>query len=170
MRRLGILVAGLGAGLATLSGCRPDATKPLGPPDSYLLFAPATGGPMSSGLPVAETIEVTDGRAQPLVKLFTDGFASEMLRTAYLAKQLVREMSVGGRRLPPQGREHAHEALGILVGVDRAPYGRGLALRGWVGEPVARPGLVWLGFADGATQDKAFVQTVAGRLAVLILH
>jgi hypothetical protein len=56
-----------------------------------------------------------------------------------------------------------------VLGLDRPPYARGLAVERWLGKPVPRPELVWLGLPPPLAGDKALVQTVAARLATYCL-
>ena len=78
-------------------GCRTDPNKPLGPADSYILFSPVAGN-LEGSLPVMRRLDIKDQAVQPLPQLLESSFAFEMLRTAYLAKQFVREASADGRR------------------------------------------------------------------------
>src|SRR5438477_1762638 len=82
------------------AGCRGGG--PLGVPDSYLLLAPEPGA--AGGLQLVRPMDVAAAEAMPLVSVLAEGFASEMLRTIYLAKQYVREARPGGRAFPQQGR------------------------------------------------------------------
>ncbi len=143
------------------------ADRPLGPADSYLLLAP-TGEKSPAGLPVVRPIEINDERVLPLVRLLEDGFATEVLRTLYLAKQLVREISVDGKRFSEAGRRAAAEPLCLLLGAETARE-RGLAVPRWFGGAIERPATIWLGFSDSYAQDKALVQTLTSRLAVHVL-
>ena len=56
------------------------------------------GAKSKSGLPVVAKVEIDNPHAVPLHQRFAVGFASEVLRTDYLAKQLIREIDVGGHR------------------------------------------------------------------------
>jgi len=58
--------------------------KPLGPADSYILFAPVVGK-LEGALPVVRRLDIKDQAVQPLPQLLESSFAFEMLRTAYLA-------------------------------------------------------------------------------------
>ena len=87
-----------------LLGCHKGA-DPIGLPDSYVLFVPAMKdgqvrrGP--TGLPVLEALALDDSRAVPYHKLFSVGFAAELLRTDYLRKQFVRDAHVDGKAFAP---------------------------------------------------------------------
>jgi hypothetical protein len=148
--------------LALCAACGDEGT--VGPPDSYALLAPIE----AAAMPVVRSVPEQD--AQPVVKLFFQGFAAEMLRTAYMAKELVREGRPGGHPFPGAGAAVATEGLPVLIGVDRDPYGRGLALARTLRSPVARPDLVWLGLRANPENDRALVQTVSGRLASYVLE
>lgn len=157
-------------GLA-LSGCKQDPSQPLGPRDSFLLFAPAEPrAATASGLPVVRKLEITAAAAEPLRTLFATAFAGEVLRTVYLAQQFVRDANVDGRRFPEAGRAAANDALPIVLGEDREPYGRGLAIARSFGAPTERPQLTWLGFGGDLAEDRALVQKVSGRLATYAVH
>jgi hypothetical protein len=165
IRPSAVLLAGLCAAVSCGDG------KSIGPADSYALFAPAKKAAATpSGLPVLRVLNIRDEDAQPLVTLFAEGFASEMVRTAYMVKQLVREGRPLGRPFPEAGRALAAEAIPVVVGLDRSPYGRGLALEPWLGAPIERPEMVWLGLSGNLVGDKALVQTVTARLATYCLH
>lgn len=150
--------------VALACACRPDPSKPLGAPDSYTLLAPAGGG-ASGGLLVAHRLDIKDESVQPLPRLLEDGFASEMLRTVYLAKQLLREAMVDGKRFPGAQRPAALDSTCLVLGSERPGYGMGLAQEATFGQPVPRPGLPWIGLAQDLSRDKALVQTLSGRLA-----
>src|SRR5688500_4266535 len=81
--------------LPALGGCR-DGDELLGPPDSFVLLERAK--------PVADLVvrrlDLSAPQAEPLARTLADGFGAEMVRTVYLAKQLVRDASLEGRRFP----------------------------------------------------------------------
>jgi hypothetical protein len=157
------------AGLFAFSAC--GGGDGLGPPDSYRLLAPVEGGKSSpSGLPELRPLSMDEPAGKALALLFEQGFASEMLRTVYLAKQLVRDGHPGGRAASPEGRAIASQGLPIVVGLQSAPYGRGLALSRWLRAPVDHPGVPWIGLAADLDHDRALVQTVSGKLATYALH
>ena len=68
-----------------------------------------------------------DPRAEPLYRQLTVGFASEVLRTDYLAKQLVRELTAGAHPYGGGVRAAAAEPTVFVVG---SPHGTGGPLRG----------------------------------------
>src|SRR3954466_12618061 len=109
--------------LALVAGSCSDEGR-FGPPESVGFWKPV--GPGQPGLPEVHALSETD--VQPVVKLFFEGFGAEMLRTVYMAKQLVREARPGGRPLPGAGQPPAMEGLPVVIGLDQDPYGRGLAV------------------------------------------
>jgi hypothetical protein len=156
-----VLAAGAG-------GCRRDAG--LGPADSFLVYTPVQaeggGGQRSSaGLPVVEALAPDDPRAQPVFKQLAVGFAAEVLRTDYLAKQYVRDADVGGRRYPEAARVVAREPTVLVVGgprEDQPAPARGIALRGLFGRTDQRPGVVWIPLDAYPNHDRALAQTLTG--------
>jgi hypothetical protein len=158
-------LAGVGA-LLIAAGCGGGA--PLGAADSYLLLAPVTPPARSAtaGLPVVDELDPESGDARLLTQLFASGFASEMVRTVHLAKQLVRNGTLAGKRFDERLRAAAIEPLCLVLGLEpSAPRSRGLAVARWLRSPDERAGTVWLGLPAGIARDKAAVQTVSGRLA-----
>jgi hypothetical protein len=155
--------------VAAAGGCRSDPDKPLGPADSYILFASAAGK-LEGALPVVRRLGIKDEAVQPLPRLLESSFAFEMLRTAYLAKQFVREASVDGRRFTAAAQRNAAEPTCLVLGIERSPYGRGLALPQTFGGAQPRPHLPWIGLPADPSADKALVQTLAGRLATYVVH
>ena len=158
-----------GFALLALAGCRSDPNKPLGPADSYILFAPAAGK-LEGALPVVRRLDIKDEAVQPLPQLLESSFAFEMVRTAYLAKQFVREASSDGQRFSAAAQRTAAEPTCLVLGIERQPYGRGLALPQTFGGIQSRPRLPWIGLPADPSADKALVQTLAGRLATYIAH
>jgi hypothetical protein len=154
--------------LVALASCGSDGE--LGPPDSYRLLVPAPQATSKSGLPVVKTLALDDPTSQVLTRLFEEGFASEMLRTVYLAKQLVRDGQLGGRPATAEGRAIASEGLPLVVGLPREPYGRGLAMERVLRGPLDHPAVPWLGVPVDLERDKALVQTVSGKLATYALE
>ncbi|MES1207400.1 MAG: hypothetical protein ABUS79_15800 [Pseudomonadota bacterium] len=153
-----------GAVLLLAVGCHRD--RSLGVPDSFAVYAPAEGAPASPAGPVVVPLAPDDPRAQPLYMQLAVGFPGEVLRTDYLAKQLVRDATVGGHRYPDAAQTSAREPTAFLVS---APEGkeveRGLALKGTFGSPDAHPGVVWIGLPAYPDHDRALPQTLAGLLA-----
>ncbi len=154
--------------IALACACRPDPNKPMGAPDSYTLMAPVTEP--GNALPTVRRLEIKDESVQPLPRLLEEGFASEMLRTIYVAKQFLRDAVVEGRRFPGAQRPAATDTVCLLLGLDRPGYGMGLAQTASFGKPVPRPGLPWIGLAADPSRDRALVQTVSGRLAEFAAH
>jgi hypothetical protein len=158
-------VLAVGAG-----GCRRDAE--LGPSESFLVYTPvlAEGGGAQrspSGLPVLEALAPDDPRAQPVFKQLAAGFAAEVLRTDYLAKQYVRDAHVdtGARRYPDAARAVSREPTIFVIGGPRdghAAPARGMALRGLFGRTDERPGVVWIPVDAYPDHDRALAQTLAG--------
>jgi hypothetical protein len=159
------------SGLAVLSagGACSDPNKPVGPADSYVLFAPVSGK-MEGVLPVVRRLDIKDEAVQPLPRLLESTFAFEMVRTAYLAKQFVREASVDGRRFSPEAQRSAAEPTCLVLGLAASPYGRGLALPKTFGGVQPYPRLPWIGLPADPSSDKALVQTLAGSLATFVAH
>jgi hypothetical protein len=160
------------AGLAALGGCRKAAE--LGPADSFLILAPvrdAAGSPVrsASGLDVMESVDPTDPRAEPLHKELALGFAAEVLRTDYLAKQLVREAQAGGRRYAAGPIAGAKEPTVFVVGGEHVGAqipSRGLAIKSSFGRSEDHPDLLWIGLPAYPGNDKALAQTLSGLLAM----
>ena len=111
--RLTLLLAIAGAAL----GC--DHGKgPIGPPDSYVVYEPVTGaqaGQARAMRPVA----VDDPRAVPIHRTATDGFLGEMLRTDYLAKELIRA-GVSGQPFSAVARARGGVASVLVLAGTRA--------------------------------------------------
>ena len=132
--------AGRGAARSAAgAGCKRDAA--LGAPDSFLLVAPvpprdgAGASRARRAFRSSPTVALDDPHAVPLHQQFAVGFAGEVLRTDYLAKQLVREIDVGGRRYADGQRASAREPTVLIMGGARAggPTSRGVALKGSFG-------------------------------------
>lgn len=151
-----------------LAGCRANLNKPIAPPDSYVLFVPS-GEAAKPGEPLAvRAADVKTEAVQPVPGLLEVGFASEMLRTVYLAGQYIRDATVDGHRFPDLARANASAPVCLVVGADRTPYARGLAIAGSFssfGASTLRPTLPWIGIASDPSRDKALVQTLTSRFA-----
>ena len=156
---------------AGVASCH-KGTDPMGLPDSYLLFVPATKdgqvrrGP--TGLPVLEPLALDDSRAAPYHKLFSVGFAAELLRTDYLRKQFVREAQIDGKAFPPEARAAAAEPT-VFVLAGEPPFeppgaGRGLATLGFFGGAAERRDASWIAVPPAPDSDTALAQTLSGRL------
>ncbi len=159
------LVVAAAAGLVGSGGCHRDHA--LGPADSFSVYAPVEegGGARRSpaGLAVVSTVAPDDPRAEPLYRLLTAGFAGEVLRTDYLAKQLVREANVGGKRYPDASRAEAAQPTAFIVGgAVGDKTGRGLALKGTFGGADDHPDVAWIALPAYPDQDRALPQTLAG--------
>src|SRR6185436_14002451 len=92
----------------------------------------------------------------------------EVLRTDYLAKQLIREIAVGGHRYAEAQRAAAREPTVLIMGGSRAtgPIARGIALKGTFGDD-EYPALVTLAIDAYPDHDRALSQTLAGTLGQL---
>jgi hypothetical protein len=162
----GRLVVGLLAWSAV--GCRHNAS--LGMPDSYLVYGPAvdragTARRSPTGLSVMDALALDDERAVPLHKQVAVGFVGEILRTDYLAKQLVRDLAVAGKSFLEQARRGAREPTVFVLGRQLAPLGAGFAVEGFWGGASDRPDVPWVGLKEDLAGDRALPQTVAGLLA-----
>jgi hypothetical protein len=151
--------------LALAAGCHRDKT--LGPADSFSVYAPleasAGAGRCPTTFPLVAPVAPDDPRAEPLYRQLTIGFASEVLRTDYLAKQFVRDASFGGKRYPDADRAEAAQPTAFLVGAavgDKT--GRGLALKGMFGGAEEHPDVAWIALPAYPDQDRALPQTLAG--------
>jgi hypothetical protein len=104
---------------AFAAGCHSDRNKPIAPPDSYLLFVPARTAAPAWPACTWRKADIKTPAVQPLPRLFETGFASEMLRTVYLAGQYLRDAVVDGRRFPDLAR--ANGSLPVCLVVGRMP-------------------------------------------------
>lgn len=164
LHRFGALAALVAIGLL---GCHRDDA--LGLPDSFLVYTPVrdAGGVVArskGGLPLVEPVGPDDPRAAPLWKEFAVGFAAETLRTDYLAKQLVRESDVAGRRYADGARAGAREPTVFVLGAPMMGPARGLATKGSFGRTDEHANVVWIGLPDYPAHDRALPQTLAGLL------
>lgn len=156
--------------VACVLGCHGSRNKALAPPDSYLLFVPAATSPAAASTPSSDQplpvrkVDVGDAAVQPLPGMFETGFASEMLRTVYLAGQFLRDAEIDGKRFSDLGRHNGGLPVCLVVGLERMPYGRGLSIAGTFGAD-ARPALPWLGIAAEPGRDKALLQTLTAHFA-----
>jgi len=157
--------------LVCAAGCRSDPNKPLASPDSYLLFTSSGEGAGVAGSPLrVKRADMKTPAVQPVPKLLESGFASEMVRTVYLAGQYLRDATLDGKPFSGLARVHGSLPVCLVVGADRQPYGRGLAIEGGWGSTVEKPSQPWLGIPAEPARDKALVQTLAGRLATYAAH
>jgi hypothetical protein len=164
-----MLVVAAAAGFAAASGCHRD--RSLGPPDSFSVYAPVEEGGKSKrspgGLSVVSAVAPDDPRAEPLYRLLTVGFAGEVLRTDYLAKQFVRDANIGGKRYPDGSRAEAAQPTAFMVGGPVGDQlGRGLAPKGMFGGADEHPDLAWIALPAYPDQDRALSQTLAGLLGL----
>jgi len=148
--------------IASALGCH-GGNKPIAPADSYLLFVPSGGAATDTPLPVRKA-DVKDPAVQPLPGMFETGFGSEMLRTVYLAGQFLRDAVVDGKKFSDLARANGSLPVCLVVGNDKMPYGRGLAVQATFGAD-NRPTLPWVGLPANLSQDKALLQTLAAHLA-----
>jgi hypothetical protein len=157
--------------LGSGAGCHKGA-DPIGLPDSYVLFVPAMKdgqvrrGP--TGLPVLEALALDDSRAVPYHKLFSVGFAAELLRTDYLRKQFVRDAHVDGKAFGLDARAEAAEPTVFVLAGD-PPFlppgaGLGLATLGFFGGAAERGDAAWIAVPPSPDSDTALAQTLSGRL------
>jgi hypothetical protein len=146
-------------------GCRSDKGKPIAPADSYVLFVPSEDGGKADGALKVEKANVNNQAVQPVPGLLESGFASEMLRTVYLAGQYLRDATVDGHRFSDLGRANGSLPLCLVVGVDQTPYGRGLAIKGGFGGYSVQAAQPWIGIPPEPSRDKALIQALAGRFA-----
>jgi hypothetical protein len=163
------LSCALGAGVG---GCKRDPA--LGAPDSFVVVVPLPpreGAAIKSkaGLPVVATVALDDPHAATLHKQFAVGFAAEVLRTDYLAKQLVREIQVGGRRYGDGPRAAAGEPTVLIMGGARAagPTSKGIALKGSFGGEDEHADALAIAVDAYPDHDRALPQTLAGALGLL---
>lgn len=168
-RRLVVVgILGLAAALAAGAACRKDTS--LGLPDSYLVYTPVVGADgvaqrSASGLPVFEALALDDQRAAPLHKQVALGIVGEVLRTDYLAKQIVRDVSIGGNTFPETARVAAREPTIFVVGRGLEPFGVGFSRKGFLGGAVDRADVPWIGLKEDVGDDRAMPQTVTALLA-----
>ncbi len=158
-----------GVVLLVVAGCHRD--RSLGVPDSFVVYSPAEGAPASAAGPVVVPLAPDDPRAEPLYKQLAVGFPGEVLRADYLAKQLVRDAVIGGRRYPEMSRASAGEPTAFLLSApDGKEVERGLALKGTFGSPDGHPSVVWIGLPAYPDHDRALPQTLSGLLARVVAN
>ena len=85
-----------------------------------------------TGLPVLEALALDDSRAVPYHKLFSVGFAAELLRTDYLRKQFVRDAHVDGKAFGVEARAEAAEPTVFVLAGRSAVHAAGR--RAWAGD------------------------------------
>jgi hypothetical protein len=155
---------------AFAAGCHASRNKPIAPPDSYLLFVPRADDKSASGLLQVDQADLKTPAVDPLPRLFETGFASEMLRTVYLAGQYLRDAVVDGQRFPDLARANGSQPVCIVVGAEASPYARGLSIKSAFGGSTDRPDLPWIGIAVEPSRDKALIQTLTARLASYVAY
>jgi hypothetical protein len=162
------LACALGAG----AGCKRDAS--LGAADSFIVVAPVpprdgAAVKSKSGLPVVAKVPIDDPHAVTLHQQFAVGFASEVLRTDYLAKQLIREIEVGGHRYGEGSRAAAREPTVVIMGAPRSsgPTPRGIALKGSFGGDDEHADVIAIAVDAYPDHDRALPQTLTGTLGLL---
>ena len=166
------MACALGIAAVAGAGCKRDNT--LGAPDSFLLVAPlpprdGAAVKSKSGFPVVEKVAIDNPHAIPLHQKFAVGFASEVLRTDYLAKQLIREIDLGGHRYSDAQRASAREPTVLSMGGSKAagPTSRGIALKGSFGGEDQYGDVLWAAIDAYPDHDRALSQTLAGTLGLL---
>jgi hypothetical protein len=171
--RFGWLLVVAGCALTHAAACKADAA--LGAPDSFVVVAPmpprdGAAVKSKSGLPLVKTVPLDDPHAASLHQQFAVGFASEVLRTDYLAKQLLREIEVGGRRYADSVRAAAREPTVLVMGGPRAGglLIRGIALKGSFGGEDEHGDLLALAVDAYPDHDRALPQTLAGGLGLQV--
>jgi hypothetical protein len=172
-RSVGAAALAVACTLVAGGGCKRDPA--LGPPDSFVVVAPVpprdgVAVKSKAGLPVVTQVPLDDPHASTLHQQFAIGFGAEVLRTDYLAKQLVREIEVGGRRYADSQRASAREPTVLIMGGAR-PGGqvtaRGLALKGTFGGEDEHADAMAIAVDAYPDHDRALPQTLAGALALL---
>jgi len=129
-----------------------------------VLFVP-NGKGSNPGAPLeVRRVDLKHEAVEPLPRLFETGFASEMLRTVYLAGQFLRDAVINGRRFSDLGRANGSLPVCLVVGVDQMPYARGLSIDGTFGSD-SRPTLPWIGLPGDPAHDKALLQTLTAHFA-----
>jgi hypothetical protein len=169
----GVLAAGC---LLSTQACHRAGT-PLGEADSYVVYEPSgsfvedrKGAP---ALPLFKEVRLDDARAAPIHRAAMDGFLGELLRTDYLAKQLVRD-GWRGMTFSSAARLRALEPTALVLAgarmapVNEAKLGIGFATASVLGAPDQYGNVMWIETGDDPLSDPAFIQTASGRVARLI--
>jgi hypothetical protein len=166
-------LAAAACALAAGGACKRDAA--LGGPDGFLVVAPVpprdgAAAKSKSGFPLVTAVALDDAHAVPLHQQFALGFAGEVLRTDYLAKQLVREIDIGGRRYSDRQRISAREPTVFVLGGARpgAPAtSRGLAVKGSFGGEDEHADAMTVAVDAYPDHDRALSQTLVGAIGLL---
>jgi hypothetical protein len=155
------------------------AGAPLGEADSYVVYEPSGSAMVADdhkgtlALPLFREVRLDDARAAPIHRAAMDGFLGELLRTDYLAKQLVRD-GWRGMTFSPLARARAAEPTGLVLGgsriagVDEAKLGIGFATASAFGRPDVYGNVMWIETGNDPFADPAFIQTASGRVGRLI--
>lgn len=174
-----VIAAGVTAlGLTDLACINSKAS--LGPPDSYLIFQPAPGPEQSAtaaepggALRTLQPVPVDDARAVPIHRGAADGFMGELLRTDYLAKELLR-VGWRGQMFSSRAQAGATEPTVLVLAGTRATRtedvltGTGFREVASFGRKKTHENATWIEVGDDPPGDPAFVQTASGRVARLI--
>lgn len=159
--------------MCAMYGCHKD-DAPLGPPDSYVVYEPAgAADPAAATLPPFREVKLDDPRAVPIHRSTMGGFMGELLRTDYLAKQLVRDGWRGTPFAAAARLRAAEPTVLVLAGTrmvrpEDAKLGIGFSTAGTFGRVQPHADAMWIETGDDPVSDPAFVQTASGRVARLI--
>ncbi len=156
--------------LAPTAACRPGgggAGEAV--PDSFKIYERVSGvKPSPRGFPIHRPLAADEPRAVVLQKQLGEGFGAEIIRTHYLAKQLIRDLRASGRSFSPVARARAAQPTSlVLADAGKAPQdgtGRGLALAGFFGKSHEHADAIWIELDADPGRDGALVQTIAGKL------
>ncbi|HEY4185280.1 MAG TPA: hypothetical protein VGP07_09435 [Polyangia bacterium] len=172
-RRAQALFPLLLGGVSCLATACDRAGAPLGPPDSYVIYEPVAGAGEALTPPLMRAVPVEDPRAVPVHRAAVDGFVGEMLRTDYLAKELIRTGSLG-QPFSAAAQARALEPTVLVIAgaratpTESAATGVGLQTTASFGRKKVYPTPMWIEVGDDPVSDPAFVQTASGRVARLI--
>ena len=156
------VVVFLYAGPCLGMGCKPSPNASLGPTSSFALFTGIEAGGNSVTL---KAVKGTEGASAQVAVALADGFAAELLRTAFSTQQYIANSQPSAR-----AKAWATDAIPFVVGLDR-PGGPavGAALTGsWMGGAVMRPQTVWIGLPGDFVDSRAVVPLVASRIATFV--
>jgi len=152
-----------------LGGCKEDPKAPLGPASSFVLFTTAPQPPGQSPKVVVLRDKGIQGVPAQVNAALIDGFAAEMLRTAFTTQQYVANLKtpVGSSA---SAMAWANDAVPFVIGNDLPQGPRvGATISGqWIGGAVERPKMVWIGLPDAFANDKSVVPLLAARIAKYI--
>jgi hypothetical protein len=133
------------ASFSTCLGCKPSPDEALGPTSSFALFTVRPAQPGNPAGIVLERNKGTEGLPAKVNAALIDGFAAEMLRTAFSTQQFIAKLSIP---VGPsaQALVWANDAIPFVIGNDlQLGPGRGAAITdGWLGGTVERPKTVWI--------------------------